>query len=165
MPLWLISEPVRLLAINRTISFETAVPAVDPSTPRRTWTTLVVGFGSLVNSTRSPEASSRTSPFMNALASTRLSCVSELVTGAASMAIRLRKARLTIEKVVEPVGTRGTRVTSGQRFTNQLIATTCTSLRIWAWLSIYTLNPLEISIRHRTEDSRGWSEETRPAVV
>ena len=75
-------------------------------------------------STRSPDTRPKTSPFMNGLASTNVICVSVAATGAASVAKRGRCCRLTIENVVDPTGTRGIRVTNGQRLTNQLLATT-----------------------------------------
>ena len=61
---------------------------------------------------------------MNGLTSARVIWASPAATAAARVATRGRNDRLTIVKVVEPVGTRGTRVTSGQRLTNQLLATT-----------------------------------------
>ncbi len=135
MASWLISAPVRLLAMSMTVPPLAVAAGVVPSAPRRTETVLVTRFGSLVTSTRSPVGSSITSPFMKALASVSVSWPSPAPTAAFSVANRLRNARLTIVKTVEPTGMRGSRVTSGQRLTNQLIATTLTSLRIWAWLS------------------------------
>ena len=106
------------------MSLAAPVPAAVPSAARRTGTVLVARFGSPMISTRSPEASSRTSPFMNGLASTRAIWVSAAATAAASVATRGRNVRLTIVKVVEPTGTRGVRVTIGQRLTNQFDVTT-----------------------------------------
>ncbi len=132
-PFWSISAPVRLLPIRRTVSLTAPVAGVVPSAPRRTVIVSAARLGSARISTRSPPTSSRTSPFMNGLASTRVIWVSVAAIAAATVATRLRNDRLTRLNVVEPTGTRGTRVTSGQRLTNQLLATTEMSLRICAW--------------------------------
>jgi hypothetical protein len=58
---------------------------------------------------------------LNGLASTNVIWESVAATAAPSEAVRGRNRRLTIEKVVEPTGTRGVRVTMGQRLTNQFV--------------------------------------------
>ena len=164
-PFWLISVPDRLLPMSRITSFTAPAAGVVPSAPRRTVTVLATVLGSAVISTRSPEASSRTSPFMNGLASASVIWVSVAAMAVATMAIRLRNDRPTIVKVVDPIGRRGERVTSGQRLTNQLLATTEMSFRISAWLSITNWIPCRYELGMRTS-SRGerqsaWSRRAR----
>ncbi len=60
---------------------------------------------------------------MNGLASDRVIVESAMPIGAATDAVRVRNPRRTMVNVVEPTGTRGVRVTSGQRLMNQFDVT------------------------------------------